>query len=128
MVGGPNSFAGGRWGEAPVARMLPVEVEPSATDWEPANTAILPVLGGAIHPIWSIVADEAQDRAILAKFPEVSGHNRLGPAKSSAEILARVGSGADSPDGAPALACAVIVKRVDERTRSKTSINELLRN
>jgi len=28
---------------------------------------------------------------------------------------------------APALACAVIVKRVDERTRAKTSINELLR-
>jgi 2,3,4,5-tetrahydropyridine-2-carboxylate N-succinyltransferase len=34
------------------------------------------------------------------------------------------------PDGSPgpALACAVIVKRVDERTRSKTSINELLRD
>jgi 2,3,4,5-tetrahydropyridine-2-carboxylate N-succinyltransferase len=31
-------------------------------------------------------------------------------------------------DGVPALACAVIVKRVDERTRSKTSINELLRD
>jgi 2,3,4,5-tetrahydropyridine-2-carboxylate N-succinyltransferase len=30
--------------------------------------------------------------------------------------------------GGPALACAVIVKRVDERTRSKTSINELLRD
>jgi 2,3,4,5-tetrahydropyridine-2,6-dicarboxylate N-succinyltransferase len=29
---------------------------------------------------------------------------------------------------APALACAVIVKRVDARTRSKTSINELLRD
>ncbi|HDZ71419.1 2,3,4,5-tetrahydropyridine-2,6-dicarboxylate N-succinyltransferase [Aurantimonas sp. C2-6-R+9] len=28
----------------------------------------------------------------------------------------------------PSLYCAVIVKRVDERTRSKTSINELLRN
>ncbi|HLZ04430.1 MAG TPA: 2,3,4,5-tetrahydropyridine-2,6-dicarboxylate N-succinyltransferase [Bradyrhizobium sp.] len=28
----------------------------------------------------------------------------------------------------PATACAVIVKRVDERTRSKTSINELLRD
>jgi 2,3,4,5-tetrahydropyridine-2-carboxylate N-succinyltransferase len=27
----------------------------------------------------------------------------------------------------PSLYCAVIVKRVDERTRSKTSINELLR-
>jgi 2,3,4,5-tetrahydropyridine-2-carboxylate N-succinyltransferase len=34
------------------------------------------------------------------------------------------------PGGAPgpALYCAVIVKRVDERTRAKTSINELLRD
>jgi len=34
------------------------------------------------------------------------------------------------PDGSagPALACAVIVKRVDEKTRAKTSINELLRD
>ena len=30
--------------------------------------------------------------------------------------------------GRPGLYCAVIVKRVDERTRSKTSINELLRD
>jgi 2,3,4,5-tetrahydropyridine-2-carboxylate N-succinyltransferase len=30
--------------------------------------------------------------------------------------------------GAPALYCAVIVKQVDEKTRSKTSINELLRD
>ncbi|MGB4056643.1 MAG: 2,3,4,5-tetrahydropyridine-2,6-dicarboxylate N-succinyltransferase [Alphaproteobacteria bacterium] len=34
------------------------------------------------------------------------------------------------PDGlpAPSLACAVIVKQVDEKTRSKTGINELLRD
>ena len=34
------------------------------------------------------------------------------------------------PDGTPGpnLYCAVIVKRVDEKTRSKTSINELLRD
>ncbi len=34
------------------------------------------------------------------------------------------------PDGSPApsLACAVIVKRVDEKTRSKTGINDLLRD
>jgi len=31
-------------------------------------------------------------------------------------------------NGQPSLYCAVIVKRVDERTRSKTSINELLRD
>ncbi|MCW5773985.1 MAG: 2,3,4,5-tetrahydropyridine-2,6-dicarboxylate N-succinyltransferase, partial [Rhodospirillaceae bacterium] len=32
------------------------------------------------------------------------------------------------PKGGPSLYCAVIVKRVDEKTRSKTSINELLRD
>lgn len=31
-------------------------------------------------------------------------------------------------DGGPGLSCAVIVKRVDEKTRSKTAINELLRD
>ena len=31
------------------------------------------------------------------------------------------------PKGGPSLACAVIVKRVDEKTRAKTGINELLR-
>jgi len=38
--------------------------------------------------------------------------------------------GRDLPDGSPGpgLACAVIVKTVDERTRSKTGINELLRD
>ncbi len=38
--------------------------------------------------------------------------------------------GKDLPDGSPGpgLACAVIVKTVDERTRSKTGINELLRD
>jgi len=38
--------------------------------------------------------------------------------------------GKDLPDGSPgpSLSCAVIVKRVDEQTRSKTSINELLRD
>jgi 2,3,4,5-tetrahydropyridine-2-carboxylate N-succinyltransferase len=39
-------------------------------------------------------------------------------------------AGKPFPDGTPgpSLYCAVIVKRVDERTRSKTAINELLRD
>jgi len=38
--------------------------------------------------------------------------------------------GKPMPDGTPgpSLSCAVIVKRVDEKTRAKTSINELLRD
>ena len=40
------------------------------------------------------------------------------------------GRGKPLPDGSPgpSLACAVIVKTVDERTREKTGINDLLRD
>ena len=38
--------------------------------------------------------------------------------------------GANLPDDSPgpSLSCAVIIKRVDEKTRSKTSLNDLLRD
>ena len=40
----------------------------------------------------------------------------------------RAGRASAASDGKPGLYCAVIVKRVDAQTRSKTSINELLRD
>ncbi|MGB3502724.1 MAG: 2,3,4,5-tetrahydropyridine-2,6-dicarboxylate N-succinyltransferase [Mesorhizobium sp.] len=45
-------------------------------------------------------------------------------------VVAGTMPGNDLPNGkpGPSLYCAVIVKRVDEKTRSKTSINELLRD
>ena len=45
-------------------------------------------------------------------------------------VVAGTLPGADLPSGkpGPSLYCAVIVKRVDEKTRSKTSINDLLRD
>jgi 2,3,4,5-tetrahydropyridine-2-carboxylate N-succinyltransferase len=45
-------------------------------------------------------------------------------------VVAGALPGKPMPDGSPgpSLYCAVIVKRVDERTRSKTAINELLRD
>ncbi len=45
-------------------------------------------------------------------------------------VVAGAMPGKPLPDGAPgpSLYCAVIVKRVDARTRSKTSVNELLRD
>ena len=45
-------------------------------------------------------------------------------------VVAGTLPGKPLPDGSPgpSLYCAVIAKRVDERTRSKTSINELLRD
>ncbi|MDO9417775.1 2,3,4,5-tetrahydropyridine-2,6-dicarboxylate N-succinyltransferase [Pararhizobium sp.] len=48
----------------------------------------------------------------------------------SVVVAGSMGSGNLMPNGvvAPNLYCAVIVKRVDEKTRSKTGINELLRD
>jgi uncharacterized membrane protein len=102
MVGGPNSFAAGRWADTPVGRMLPVESEAGGGDWDESPAAIGPIAEGAVHPLWQIAADDAQNRALLKTLPNFLGHNRLGPAKPTAEVLARVGSG--SPDGGPALA------------------------
>ena len=48
----------------------------------------------------------------------------------SVVVAGSMASGKDMPNGLPApnLYCAVIVKRVDAQTRSKTGINELLRD
>jgi uncharacterized membrane protein len=102
MVGGPNSFGSGRWADTPVGRMLPVEVESSGRDWDESPAAIKPLAEGVIHPLWHITADDSQNRAILKTLPNFLGHNKLGPAKPNAEVLARIGSG--SPDGDPAVA------------------------
>ena len=59
----------------------------------------------------------------------MSGVNRHRPSRFSVVVPGSL-PGKPLPDGSPgpSLSCAVIVKRVDERTRAKTSINELLRD
>ena len=59
-----------------------------------------------------------------------SGEILMGRVPSYAVVVPGTLSGKPLVDGSPGpnLACAVIVKRVDEKTRSKTGINELLRD
>ncbi|CAN5668106.1 2,3,4,5-tetrahydropyridine-2,6-dicarboxylate N-succinyltransferase [soil metagenome] len=59
-----------------------------------------------------------------------TGEVRYGEVPPYSVVVSGTMPGRDLPDGrpGPSLYCAVIVKRVDERTRSKTSINELLRD
>ena len=59
-----------------------------------------------------------------------SGEIFLGRVPAYSVVVPGALPGRALPDGSagPSLACAVIVKRVDERTRAKTSINELLRD
>ncbi|WP_342640161.1 2,3,4,5-tetrahydropyridine-2,6-dicarboxylate N-succinyltransferase [Rhodoligotrophos ferricapiens] len=58
-----------------------------------------------------------------------SGETFMGKVPPYSVVVPGSLGGKPLPDGTagPGLYCAVIVKRVDERTRSKTSINELLR-
>ncbi|MGI3778101.1 MAG: 2,3,4,5-tetrahydropyridine-2,6-dicarboxylate N-succinyltransferase [Janthinobacterium lividum] len=58
-----------------------------------------------------------------------TGEVTMGRVPAYSVVIPGTLPGRPLPDGTPGpgLACAVIVKRVDERTRSKTSINELLR-
>ena len=62
------------------------------------------------------------DRATGETFQgEVPAYSVVVPGSLPGKPMAGVGAG-------PSLYCAVIVKRVDEKTRAKTSINELLRD
>ena len=59
-----------------------------------------------------------------------TGEIHRGRVPSYSVVVPGTMPGKPLPDGSPGpnLACAVIVKRVDEKTRSKTSVNELLRD
>ena len=58
-----------------------------------------------------------------------TGETFMGRVPAYSVVVSGTMPGKPLPDGSPgpSLYCAVIVKRVDERTRSKTSINDLLR-
>ncbi len=59
-----------------------------------------------------------------------TGEIHMGRVPAYSVVVSGTMPGKPLPDGTPGpgLYCAVIVKRVDEKTRSKTSINELLRD
>ena len=77
MLGGENSFSSGGWRESKLAPLLPVELAPGGYDWiggEPVKLAA--ALSASPHALWGIVADEQQNRQIVAGFPQVLGVNR----------------------------------------------------
>ncbi|MEO5337807.1 MAG: 2,3,4,5-tetrahydropyridine-2,6-dicarboxylate N-succinyltransferase, partial [Magnetospirillum sp. WYHS-4] len=59
-----------------------------------------------------------------------TGEVHYGRVPAYSVVVSGAMPGKPFPDGTPgpSLYCAVIVKKVDEKTRSKTSINELLRD
>ena len=105
MVGGPNSFAAGNWADTSVGRMLPVELQPVGQDWVDPLTTLLPVVKGAVHPIWHVTPDDTKNRALLKTIPPFAGCNLVGAAKPNADVIAW--SDAKAADQAKAVGMAV---------------------
>ena len=75
-----------------------------------------------------------EENSVLAMGVFLSQSTKIYDRSTGKVTYGRVPSGSvvvpgslPSPDGSHSLACAIIVKRVDAQTRSKTSINDLLR-
>lgn len=108
-------------------------------------------IGGVLEPLQSnptIIEDNCfigarsevvegvivEENSVLAMGVFISQSTKILDRTTGKIIYGRVPSGSvvvpgsiPSSDGSHSLACAVIVKRVDAKTRSKTSINDLLR-
>ena len=110
-------------------------------------------IGGVLEPLQAgpvIIEDNAfvgarsevaegviiEEGAVLSMGVFIGASTKIVDRESGETFIGRVpaysvvvpGTLPPKKEGAPALACAVIVKRVDAQTRSKTSINELLRD
>ena len=68
-------------------------------------------------------------RTIESGFDRETGEVHYGRVPAYSVVVPGSLPGKPLPDGTPgpSLYCAVVIKRVDERTRAKTSINDLLR-
>jgi len=105
---------------------------------EPVQAAPVIVEDNCFIGARSEVAEGAivEEGAVLAMGCFIGASTKVVDRASGAIHMGRVpaysvvvpGSLPPAQPGGPSLACCVIVKRVDEKTRAKTSINELLRD
>jgi 2,3,4,5-tetrahydropyridine-2-carboxylate N-succinyltransferase len=89
-------------------------------------------IGARSEVVEGVVVEQG---AVLSMGVFIGQSTRIYDRESGQITYGRVPAGAvvvpgslPSPDGKYSLACAVIVKRVDAKTRAKVGINELLRN
>jgi 2,3,4,5-tetrahydropyridine-2-carboxylate N-succinyltransferase len=82
------------------------------------------VTEGVIVEEGSVIAMGTTIGASTTIIDRATGETFMGRVPAYSVVVSGTMGGGD---GKPALYCAVIVKRVDAKTRSKTSINELLR-
>ncbi len=108
----------------------PVQAEPVIIEDNCFIGARSEVAEGVIVETGSVLAMGTFIGASTRIIDRATGQVHIGRVPAYSVVVPGNLPGKPLPDGSPSpsLYCAVIVKRVDERTRSKTSINELLRD
>ena len=107
----------------------PVQAEPVIVEDDCFVGARSEVAEGVIVERGSVLAMGVFLGASTRIVDRQTGETHMGRVPAYSVVVPGSLPGKPLPDGSagPSLYCAVIVKRVDERTRAKTSINELLR-
>jgi 2,3,4,5-tetrahydropyridine-2-carboxylate N-succinyltransferase len=108
----------------------PVQAEPVIIEDDCFIGARSEVAEGVIVERGAVLAMGVFLGASTRIVDRATGEIHVGRVPAYSVVVPGALPGKPLPDGSPgpSLACAVIVKRVDERTRAKTSINELLRD
>ena len=92
-----------------------------------ANPTIIEIAEGVIVGKGSVLSMGVYIGASTRIFDRASGEIHYGKVPNYSVVVPGTMPSKNNPDG-PSLYCVVIVKKVDEKTRSKTSINDLLRD
>jgi 2,3,4,5-tetrahydropyridine-2,6-dicarboxylate N-succinyltransferase len=108
----------------------PVQAEPVIIEDDCFIGARSEVAEGVVVERGSVLAMGVFLGASTRIVDRATGETHQGRVPAYSVVVPGSLPGKPLPDGSagPSLYCAVIVKRVDERTRAKTSINELLRD
>ena len=108
----------------------PLQAEPVIIEDDCFIGARAEVAEGVIVERGSVLSMGVYLGASTKIVDRATGEVFLGRVPAYSVVVSGSLPGKPLPDGSPgpSLYCAVIVKRVDERTRAKTSINELLRD
>ena len=108
----------------------PLQTEPVIIEDNCFIGARSEVAEGVIVETGSVLAMGVYIGASTKVVDRATGEIHMGRVPAYSVVVSGSMPGKPFPDGTlgPSLYCAVIVKRVDEKTRSKTSINELLRD
>ena len=107
----------------------PLQANPTIIEDDCFIGARSEIVEGVIVGQGSVIAMGTFISASTKIVDRITGEVRLGFVPPYSVVVSGNLPGKPLPDGTPgpSLYCAVIVKTVDARTRSKTSINELLR-